>query len=355
MLVCDLLAAASTVAVLALITTGAMRPWHLYALNALNGLMNTVQQPAGEVAATLLVPRELYQKTSGLRSLSQSLNSILTPVIATALFAFAGIDWVIAADLLTFAVAFLTLWLFIPIPEAQRSEPTQETLLTCAGEGLAWLRHNPLILTLILFLAAINLVASTYDAALPAMVLPRPGGGEGALGLVNACVGIATLVGSLLATLLPASKNRVRAICLCLLLSMGTENFILAFGKTLPVWCAGAVLGWLAIPMMNAHMDVIFRSTIPLEMQGRVYACRNTLQFFTIPAGFLLGGALTDQVFEPLMAAQAEGSLLCALFGTGKGSGAAMLFFVIGICGVLVCLGFCWKLRSYIFDIPVQR
>ena len=107
MLVCDLLAAASTVAVLALIRTDTLLPWHLYVLNAVNGLMNTVQQPAAEVAATLLIPRELYQQTSGLRSFSQALNSILTPVLATALFAFAGIGWVIAVDLTTFGAAFL--------------------------------------------------------------------------------------------------------------------------------------------------------------------------------------------------------------------------------------------------------
>lgn len=347
MLACDLLAAATTVTVLMLIRAGALLPWHLYVLNALNGLMNTVQQPAGEVAATLLIPKELYQQTSGLRSLSQSLNSILTPVLATALFAFAGIGWVIAVDLATFGIAFLTLWLFISIPEAEGEQKRRETLLASAAQGLNWLRQNPLILKLILFLAAINLVASTYDAAMPAMVLSKPGGGETALGLVNACVGLATLAGSLLAAVLPAPKNRVRAICLALLFSMSTENFILAFTGSPPAWCVGAVLGWLFIPLMNANMDVIFRSTIPLEMQGRVYACRNTLQFFTIPIGFLLGGALVDQVFEPLMAAQPESGALAALFGWGKGSGAAMLFAVIGVCGVLVCLAFGWALKKY--------
>lgn len=352
MLVCDLLAAATTVAVLALIRTDTLLPWHLYAINAVNGLMNTVQQPAGEVAATLLIPKGLYQQTSGLRSFSQSLNSILTPVLATALFAFAGIGWVIAVDLTTFGIAFFTLWLFISIPENGDGKRPRENLLASAGEGLGWLKRNPLILTLILFLAAINLVASTYDAALPAMVLSRADGGEAALGLVNACVGLATLAGSLLATFLPAPKNRVRAICLALLFSMSTENFILAFTGAPLAWCVGAVLGWLPIPPMNANMDVIFRTAIPLEMQGRVYACRNTLQFFTIPVGFLLGGALTDGVFEPLMAAQGADSPLAALFGTGKGSGAAMLFAVIGICGVLVCLAFSWALRRYAWSGP---
>lgn len=353
MLVCDLLAAASTVAVLALIRTDTLLPWHLYVLNAVNGLMNTVQQPAAEVAATLLIPRELYQQTSGLRSFSQALNSILTPVLATALFAFAGIGWVIAVDLTTFGAAFLALWLLIPIPEAGAGERPREKLLASAGEGLDWLRRNPLVLTLILFLAAINLVASIYDAALPAMVLSKTGS-ETALGLVNGCVGLATLAGSALAAFLPPPKNRVRAICLALLFSMSTENFILAFCHSPLAWCAGAVLGWLTIPVMNANMDVIFRTDIPVEMQGRVYSCRNTLQFFTIPVGLLLGGGLTDRVFEPLMAAQPPDSPLVWLFGAGKGAGAAMLFAVIGLCGVLVCLAFSWALRRYSWNERAQ-
>ena len=347
MLVCDLIAALSTVAVYLLIRTEQLQAWHLYLLNALNGLMNTVQQPASEVAATLLIPKEDYQRTSGLRSLSQSLTSILTPVLATALFAFSGIELVIAADLLTFALAFVALWLFIRIPEESHRGREEESLLASAKAGLVWLKRNPLILHLILFLACINLVASVYDAALPAMLLSKANGGESVLGAVNTCVGIATLAGSVFVTLLPAPRNRVRAICLALFISMSTENFMLALGRTPLIWCVAAVLGWLPIPLMNANLDVIFRSTIPLEMQGRVYACRNTLQFFTIPLGFLLGGLLVDGVFEPLMATRGATGTLVSLFGAGKGSGAAMLFFVIGFAGVAVCLIYTLILRKY--------
>ena len=127
---------------------------------------------------------------------------------------------------------------------------------------------------------------------------------------------------------------------------MSTENFLLAFGQTPALWCIGAVLGWLPIPYMNANMDVIFRSTIPAEMQGRVYSCRNTLQFFTIPLGFFLGGLLVDNMFEPFMAMQTEDSILHEIFGMGKGSGAALLFAVIGVTGVIVCLIFGWLLRK---------
>lgn len=347
MLVCDMLAAVSTIIVFVLIRTEHLCEWHLYFLNAVNGLMNTVQQPASEVAATMLIPKEHYQKTSGLRSFSNSLNSILTPILATAIFAFAGIEAVIAVDVVTFTVAFLTLGFLIHIPEGRQKEKQDEKIFSSARKGLVWLKQNPLILNLILFLACINLVASTYDAALPAMILSKNNGGEMILGIVNTCVGVATLIGSIFVTVMPIPQNRVKAICLALMISMSTENFLLAFGKTPLVWCIGAVLGWLAIPFMNANMDVIFRNTIPADMQGRVYACRNTLQFFTIPIGFLLGGLLVDEVFEPFMMKHADYGLLQCFFGAGKGSGAAMLFGVIGVAGVIICVVFSWILRKY--------
>ncbi|MBQ3936942.1 MAG: MFS transporter [Ruminococcus sp.] len=346
MLGCDLFAAMSTVAVLVLALTGRLAGWHLYLINAFNGLMNTIQRPAGEVAATMLIPKESYQRTSGLRSLSDSLNNILTPVFATAVFSFGGLSAVIAVDLITFTAAFTVLGVFIKIPEPQSAQKENTSLLRSAREGLSWLKSKPVVLYLILFLAGINLVASAYNAVLPAMILSKQGGGKAALGLVNAAVGAATLVGSMIVMAARKPKDRVRMIWLSLFLSMSTENFLLAFGKTPLVWCIGAVCGWISIPYMGANLDVILRTEIPENMQGRVFSCRNTLQFFTIPVGYYLGGMLTDKVFEPFMQGK-SGTVLNTLFGSGKGSGAAMLFSVLGLAGMAVCIVFGILLRKY--------
>lgn len=63
---------------------------------------------------------------------------------------------------------------------------------------------------------------------------------------------------------------------------------VLLSTDALCVWCVGAVLGWLPIPLMNANLDVLFRTHLPVKMQGRVYAARNSLQFFTIRLGISL-------------------------------------------------------------------
>lgn len=339
MIACDSFAALTTLAVLALLRTGRLEIWHLYVLNALSGLMNTIQNPVSEVLVTLLSPKEQVQRVSGLLSLSGSLVSLLSPVFAAAVLALLGLEAVIAFDLLTCAVAVGTMAFAVRIPEAA-APAARPSLTRSAREGLGWLAANRGVLDLILFLACINLIASMYNAALPAMLLSRPGGGETVLGLVEAVTGLASLAGSLLASALPEPRSRVRVICNSLLVSMSTENLLLALGRGPVVWCCGAVLGWLLIPVMNTNMNALLRLRIPVEMQGRVYAVRNTLQFFTIPLGYLLGGALVDRFFEPLMASLPEGALLRTLLGSGKGTGAAALFLVIAGAGVLVCLAF---------------
>ncbi len=348
MLVCDTLAACCSVTVLILLKADLLRPVHMYILNALTGLMNTVQQPASDVAMTMITPKKYYQKTSGLRSFSSSLVTILNPVLATALYAFAGIDIVIYVDLATFTIAFLALLFGLKLSMPERKEEAgQESFLETVKAGLVCLKENELVLVLILFLAGVNFVASAFDAVLPALILPRENGGETVLGIVTSCAGIAMLFGSLIVTALPAPKNRVRVIYLTMLFSLGTENFLLAFTELPVLWCMGQIIGWLLVPVMSANLDVILRTTIPVDMQGRVYSCRNTLQFFTIPIGLSLGGFMVDHFCEPVMAASSAQGMLVRLFGEGKGSGAAMMMFILGVLGVVICLGFGRILRRY--------
>lgn len=341
MLLSDSVAALCTLFVFILFITGKLQIWHLYLINTINGLMNAVQQPSSDVAITLLTPQNHYQKVSGLRSLSNSIVTVLTPVLATMLLSLGSIYTIIALDLITFIIAFISLLFFVKIPNAIKDDQIQHTsILQSAKNGLDYLKQQRGILDLILFLAVINFTASIFNAALPAMILSRTNGGEWSLGFIQAVTGIATLVGSILVTILPPPKSRVKVICNSLLFSMSTENFFLAFGGSTPVWCIGAVLGWIFIPFMSANMEALFRTKIPVHMQGLVYSARNTLQFFTIPLGYLCGGILVDQVFEPFMAAQPLHSWLVPLFGVGKGSGTALLFCMLGIFGVLTCLPF---------------
>lgn len=62
MLVSDSIAALCTVAVLLLFYADRLEIWHLYCLNAVNGLMNTVQQPGGGCGDQPADPAEALPK-----------------------------------------------------------------------------------------------------------------------------------------------------------------------------------------------------------------------------------------------------------------------------------------------------
>ena len=345
MIVCDMLAVFCTIAIFGLYHANRLMVWHLYALNVFSGLMNTVQQPASEVAMTLIMPEKYYQKTSGLRSLSRSLISILNPLIATALYSLVGLNGVISVDVGSFIIAFVALLFLIKIPESKKER--KESVLILAKEGIGFLKDNPMIMTLILFMSGVNLVASAFDATLPGYVLPNPKGSQTILGIVTSCSGVAMIIGSLIVSVMPKPKNRVKVVYMTMLFSLGTENFLLAFSRNPIVWCIGQIIGWILVPVMSANLDVILRTTIPVELQGRVYACRNTLQFFTIPIGLFWGGFMVDNICEPLMNIYGNLPILNVLFGSGKGSGAVLMMIILGVTGSVICLGIGKKLKKY--------
>ena len=107
------------------------------------------------------------------------------------------------------------------------------------------------------------------------------------------------------------------------------------------VWCIAAFASYIPAVIMNANLTAIMREHIPLEMQGRVFSAKDTLQNCTIPFGLFLGGILADRVTEPPMQ-----KMLSHFFGSGDGSGIAVMFFCVGILGIVISLS---RLRKPIY------
>ena len=263
MLLSDTAAALCTLTILFVWLSGNLELWHLYLVNAITGTAQTFQQPASEVATTLVTPDDKYQKAGSLNALAYSVINMASPVIATALYSVGGLTLVIIVDLSTFTVAFLSLLFFVRIPEMQKKKYEDNHIMMDLKEALSFLRANMGILQVILFLAAINLIASIYNAALPAMILSFES--ESVLAAVQSTAGIAMIIGSAIAAMLPTPKSRVRMIILSLFISMSTENFMLAFFRNPIMWCVGAFLGWLCIPVMNTNLDPVLHHTAGLS------------------------------------------------------------------------------------------
>ncbi len=341
MLIADSIAAVFSAVVIVLLFSQNLKMEYLYMINFILGITDAFQNPASEVAVSLIVSRENYMKTSGLRSFFNSFTGIFAPIIAASLYAFCGLKFIVVIDLTTFCFSFITLIFFVNIPKLIETRSETESLYVKCRVGLRYIFRRREICSLIMFMAFVNFIAAIYNTLLSPMVLSRSLNNDIQLGIVSGGVGIAGLCGSIIVTRIRPVTKRVPLILNIMTFSFLTCNGLLGIGRNYHVWTAAVFFGNLLIPLLIANVEYIMRTKIPLPMQGRVFSARNTLQYTSIPLGNLTAGYLADQVFEPFMKqASPVQRLLVRIVGSGNGNGIAFLYLCIAFAGITGCIVF---------------
>ena len=341
MLGCDVLAACGTAAILVLHSLGALHVWHIYLINVLLSFMNAFQAPASFAATSLLVPEKHYARAGGLQGVSGAAIFILSPALGSAVLAFGGLNAVLIIDLASFAVAFAVLLGCIRLPRQEYApRETGETFLQSCLVGMRYLVKHKGLMHITLFIAATNFLAKLgNDGMLAPFVLSRTGNDQQILGMVQSSVAIGLLAGSMLATVMKPVKKKMRLIFV-LYVFIFAGNVVQGLSLQPWVWCAAAFTTYMAAAVMNANLTAVLRTYVPLEMHGRVFSAKDTLQNCTIPLSLTIGGTLADHGFEPFMATDSPMQrLLVPLFGTGGGAGIALMVFLVGVagCGISLC------------------
>jgi MFS transporter, DHA3 family, macrolide efflux protein len=341
MLWSDTIAAICSVAIWILLITDNLKIWHIYIVNSVNGFMNAFQSPASTVAMGIIVPRDKYAKASGMNSFSNSLLTVVTPMLAAFISSFGGLKIIILIDLITFVFAFAVLLLFIHIPEQLDKEAKdRKGVFNGFREGVTFLHQHRGIWYIIISMAFLNFFSRlTYENILSPMILGRSGGNDRVLGIVSGILGIGGVAGGLTVSVVKLPKDNLKLIYFSAAFSFAFGDLLMGLGQNSYIWSIAAIAASVPIPFISAGMNVIMYNTIPKEVQGRVFAVRNAVQYCTIPIGILLGGALADYVFEPFMLSKNKLALLLQkVVGTGTGSGMAVMFLFTGVLGALTSI-----------------
>ena len=158
LLLSDTFAAVCTIAVCLLALWKKLEIWHIYLVNILIGFMNAFQSPALSVSLGILVPEEYRSRASGMSSFSSNLITVVTPMLAAALFSFGGLKGILFIDLLTFLFGAGILFFFISIPEVSLKEHIGEKQGPFTGFLWGWrfLKAHKGILYIILSMSILN-------------------------------------------------------------------------------------------------------------------------------------------------------------------------------------------------------
>ncbi len=337
MLVSDTIAAICSIAMFFLSIGSRLQIWNIYLVNFIIGFMNAFQGPASAVAIGKVVPKEKLEQVSGMNSFSGNLVAVLSPIFAASLFAWGGLKLVLIIDLMTFLFAFLVLLFVLKIPEDIAKKVEKKSAFTGCKEGFQYLKQNNGIFIVMITMALLNFFSRlTYENILSPMILARSANDSVTLGIVNAVMGIGGIVGGIIVSTGKVKANSAKMIYISAFVSFLLGDIMMGIGRNVIVWSIAGLAASLPIPFINAGQMVILYQNIPEEIQGRLFAVRNAIQFSSIPFGILLGGLLADYVFEPFMLKENAVTLfLRMLVGEGAGSGMAVMFLCTGILGTL--------------------
>ncbi len=343
----DTIAAILTVGILIKISRNQLSMEQIYVVNTIIGLTNAFQSPAAAVVTGALVPEGQYEKASGLQSFASNLIMVASPMLSGMLIGFAGLRFVLLADLLSFTFCMATLY-FVKIKQrptgdhGQKADEEQPHRRQTGSlqNSLKFLKNEKGIFYIMVSMAIINFFSRlTYENILSPMLLARSGHDARVLSVVSGVLGIGGIIGGVIVASGKGNHSPLKIVYISAGISFLFGDLLMGMGRSLPAWFIAGLAASVPIPFVIAGQTMILYRIVPEKIQGSIFALRNAIQYSTIPVGILLGGYLADYVFEPFMiSGQPAAVFLMKLVGTGGGSGMAVMFLCTGVLGSLSCL-----------------
>lgn len=341
MMISDISAGIGTIFILILFLTGNLKFWHLYVAAALNGIGNTFQWPAYSAAISVMVPKEQLGRVNGLMSLMEAGPGILAPIAAGALLPLIGIQGILILDITTFLIAILALsYVFIPKPaQSEEGIRSRGSFFKEALFGFEYIFKRPSLLGLQLIFLAANLFSGIGFTLLAPMILAKTNQNSLIFGTVQSMFAVGSVAGGIIMSIWGGFRKRVHGVLLGWL-ALGIGMMIMGFSNTLSIWIGASIFINLFGPLINSSNQAIWQSKVHPDLQGRVFSARRLIAWLTTPISPIIAGTLADFVFEPIFRNPDNGMIfLTDIFGKGSGTGMGFLFFLCGVCVIMVGIG----------------
>ncbi len=222
-----------------------------------------------------------------------------------------GMALAIGVDAVTFFIAAAAL-IFLTIPSPRRRDlvagtnrPAQSIWADMREGALFIWQRKPLLWLLASFTVA-NLCGSPIYVFQPLLIkfnlaadwAARNLTFEAALAAMNSLSSVGGVVGAVLVSAWGGLKTRrVYGVLVPMIVAAATQ-IILGLSPFLLVSVVAIALVSLMIMVIRTHVQTIWQTQTPVEMQGRVFAVRRLIAQFTWPLGTALAGWVGG-VFNP--------------------------------------------------------
>jgi DHA3 family macrolide efflux protein-like MFS transporter len=300
----------------------------IFAVMAVRGLGQGIQQPAVSSILPSLVPQDKLLRVNSINSTAQSVMMLASPALAAALISVASLENIFLIDVATAAIAIVILGIFVKVNQSAGEQKSEKAdYLGDLKLGLGYISRHKLIKQLFAFSAIVSILSAPI-AVLYALQVTRLFGADAwRLGFADTAFAVGMLLGGVLLTVWGGFKNKHSTISLgMLVMSLGTvlcgviSNFALYI--TLMVFIGAGM------PVSSTPSTTLLQEKTDPAYMGRVFSLITMLSSLAMPLGLVVFGPLADVIGLNLLfiltgAAQLLVTLMFVLNRTIRAAGAA--------------------------------
>ncbi|MFX1416113.1 MAG: MFS transporter [Promethearchaeota archaeon] len=297
MIAADTLSAVVVAGLALLWAIGVVQIAHVFMAMAVRSTLGSFQWPALQASASLMVPKEHLSRVNGMYQALSGLAKIAAPALGALLLVLLPMQFVLAVDIGTAAMAVLPLLMIsIPQPTTEtESDSTASSVIQDIREGFSYMKNwtGGRFITIALML--INFILIPTFALTPLLVLLHFTGGAFELAWIESMMGVGMVLGGVTLGVWGGFRRRMMT-ALVALLAASVSIFVvgLAPANLIQLAIVGMFVAGMMIPMASGSIMAVVQSVVPPNIQGRVFTVLISLGPAMTPIGLAIAGAVAE-------------------------------------------------------------
>jgi MFS family permease len=274
---------ASVLAALAL--AGIAKPWHVYLIAGLNGLLLVLDAPSRQALTYRMVGPDELQNAVALNSSLFNAARIFGPAVAGIVIAAVGVAWCFAINAASFVAVLLGLAAlraseFFPLVRKERPQIVRGT-----RDGLRYVRQRPSALIVLIGVLVLSTFCFNFNVLLPVIAKQTLHAGPQTLGILSALFGGGALIGALFAA--AQRKPSLKVMLIGSVLFTSSELLLAPERSTFVVGALLFVTG-IGFTLWTSNSNSSLQLEAPDHLRGRVVG----LYYYAFNGAGPIGGLL---------------------------------------------------------------
>lgn len=278
-----------------LIATGTVRIAHVIIFAFLTGCVRALDQPTRQAILPQVIAKKEMINAVVLVNIVWQLSYLAGPAVAGMLIYL----WGVGSAFYVGAAGFLTTVALLLLVHVEPAPPTgkKRSLVQEMGEGLAYIRNDEIVRTLIGLSIFNGIFGLSYQTLMPVFARDILDVGSRGYGFLNAASGAGSVIGALIVAYLARFRNKGRQI----LIGAAVSGLLLIGFALSPAYALSMGILFLIGLMTDLYLTTtgsVLQLYLPDQLRGRVFAIYG-LTWGLMPLGGMILGTIAEFAGAP--------------------------------------------------------